>query len=492
MEREQSNLYRRLPQLGEFLDGPVGKILLGTYPRELVVEAARHVISRLRDFVKSGTMTEEMMEQNLEHLAETIVATLRNGMEPSLRPVINATGVLLHTNLGRSPLSTAAIRRIEEVARGYCNLEMDLATGERSPREAHCGELLLRVFAVRGGMAAEDFLESHATLVVNNCAAATLLALNSLAEDGEVIVSRGELVEIGGGFRIPEILKKSGATLREVGTTNCSRVADYAAAIVPQTKLILRVHRSNFSITGYTDRPTLKELVMLGAEASVPIFEDQGTGCLASLSDYGIDGEPTWMESVTGGAALVACSGDKLLGGPQCGILVGQRGIIETIRNNPLYRALRVDKLTYAGLEATLLNYLRGEQEQIPAVAMLAMSEATIQDRCEKWVRELDSGSLQAEVVPTRSMVGGGTTPGASLPSFAVALHHAKFGEAELAARLRRLDPPIIARTTDGRVLLDLRTVPPEQDTFLVRLLRENLRGKEQLQEMEPNVEVNL
>jgi L-seryl-tRNA(Ser) seleniumtransferase len=315
--------------------------------------------------------------------------------------------------------------------------------------------------------------------VVNNCAAATYLALNSLAEGGEVIVSRGELVEIGGGFRIPDILRKSGAVLREVGTTNRTRISDYADAITPATRLLLRVHRSNFRIEGFTERPTLQELIHLSAQSSVPVFEDQGTGCAMHLDQYAINDEAYWPESVSSGLDLVASSGDKLLGGPQCGILVGRSAIIESIRSNPLYRAFRVDKLTYAALEGTLSAYLDGNRESIPVIRMLAVQPEAIERRCHAWADALRSSVLHASVVATRSLVGGGTTPGASLPSFAVALEHTGTSETTLAERLRRVDPPIVGRTCDRRVWLDLRTVPEDQDDLLIRRIGAAFRTSE-------------
>ncbi len=474
MENEPENLYRRLPQLGAFLDSSAAGGLLETFPRELVADAARNVLLRLRKEIEENALTVPLLERKLERLKETVAAELHDAVQPSLRAVINATGVILQTNLGRAPLSQAALRRIHEVASGYCNLEFDLDTGERSKRDVHIEKLIPRVLTVLSGKPADRVPESTAALVVNNCAAATFLALNSLAEGGEVIVSRGELVEIGGGFRIPEILRKSGAMLREVGTTNRTRVADYASAITPQTRLILRVHRSNFRLEGFTERPSIEALIELGAQNSIPVFEDQGTGCVARLDAYGIQDESCWLDSATAGLSLVASSGDKLLGGPQCGILVGRRPLIDRIRENPLYRTYRVDKLTYAALETTLLAYLNGKQESIPAVAMLAMDAETIRLRCEALAAAVRSPFLKTEAVPTRSVVGGGTTPGASLPSFAVALQHTELNEHALASRLRRLEPPIVSRVANQRVLLDLRTVPAGKDATLVALLQKH------------------
>jgi L-seryl-tRNA(Ser) seleniumtransferase len=462
------DLCRQLPQLGRFLDSRDGRELLREWPRELVLDRTRSMLARVREQVKTGGHTQQSLSTALDQMATSVALELKRMTQPSLRRVINATGVILQTNLGRAPLSDAAIRNIQEVARGYCNLEVDLVSGERGRRDAHVEALILHVLAVRSNRPVHD---NEAAAVVNNCAAATFLALNSLAEGGEVIVSRGELVEIGGGFRIPEILRKSGAILREVGTTNRTRVADYRSAITHNTRLILRVHRSNFRIEGFTEQPALEDLIALGVEASVPVFEDQGTGCAVRLEDFGIEEQSNWVRSAASGAAIVSASGDKLLGGPQCGILVGERGAIERIRANPLARAFRVDKLTYAALQSTLLAYLAGQEATIPAIAMLRIGAEEIQRRCETLADKLRRAGFEADTIPTRSLVGGGTTPGATLPSFAVGIRRPNIMETELAATLREFDPPIIARTQHGRVLLDLRTVVPEDDAVLARAL---------------------
>jgi L-seryl-tRNA(Ser) seleniumtransferase len=465
---EIEDLCRQLPQVGRFLEREGGRELLRTWNHDLVRDAARAVLTRLRERVKSGAWNQDQLTTNLDRLADMVAQELRNITQPSLRRVINATGVILQTNLGRAPLSAEAIRNLGEVARGYCNLELDLNTGDRGRRDDHAEELLLRVIALRSGLPVSS---EKGAAVVNNCAAATFLALNSLAEGSEVIVSRGELVEIGGGFRIPDILRKAGAILREVGTTNRTRLSDYAAAITPQTRLILRVHRSNFSIEGFTEQPSLEELIALGEEASVPVFEDQGTGCVVRLEDYGIEEQSSWIRSATSRAGLVAASGDKLLGGPQCGILVGKKNLIERLRSNPLARALRVDKLTYAALQSTLLAYVAGQEATLPAFAMLRASAESIRTRCESMAEGLRRSGFEADVVAAKSVIGGGTTPGATLPSSAVSLRHVDLTEEEMTATLRRLDPPVIARTQQGRVLLDLRTVAAEDDAVLVRTI---------------------
>ena len=472
MEKQGGNLYRKLPQLGELLSRAEVAKLAQAYSRALVMDAARAVLAHLREEVRGAQHTETSLSAIDSELPARIEKELRCRLRPSLRKVINATGVILQTNLGRAPLSEQAIEAITQVARGYCNLEMDWSTGERSRRDVHAENLILDLLALRTGAAMCSLQETRGVAVVNNCAAATFLALNTLADGGEVIVSRGELVEIGGGFRVPDILRKSGAALREVGTTNRTRIADYAEAISPATRLILRVHRSNFRIEGFTEQPTLREVIELGREASIPVFEDQGSGCVVALNEFGILGESSWIASATSEVDLVSASGDKLLGGPQCGILTGRRDIIERIRSNPLFRAFRVDKLTYAALQATLLAYIAGEEHSIPVVAMMRAPEERILQRCESYVKALAGCRVVAGVVPTRSVVGGGTTPGATLPSFAVSLRCEEMSEGALAALLRHMEPPVIARTVQGQVLLDLRTVQDTEDAALIRLLQ--------------------
>jgi L-seryl-tRNA(Ser) seleniumtransferase len=485
MHEDPDDLFRKLPQVGELLSRGEFLILQQSYSRELIADHLRIVLEDLREELKQDRHTESSLEVELSNLGATIEQRVEEALSPSLRPVINATGVILQTNLGRAPLSEAAISQIAAIARGYCNLEMDLDTGERSFRDTHVERLILEVLASRAGLSPKGF-RNKAAAVVNNCAAACFLALNSLAEGGEVIVSRGELVEIGGGFRVPDILRKSGAVVREVGTTNRTRISDYEAAITTQTRLILRVHRSNFRIEGFTERPSLQQLCELGERTSVPIFEDQGTGSIVDLSDVNITGESSWVQTVASGIGLIACSGDKLLGGPQCGILVGSAFLIQRIRSNPLFRAMRVDKLTYAALQATLLAYLTQTEDTLPSIAMMQRSSEEIKHRCIAVEHALSSFDVATEVIETRSVVGGGTTPGASLPSFGLALRHPVMSEATFARRLRSLDPPLIARSHQGRTLLDLRTVQPDQDSMLIRLLQQAIvgtRGNQELQE---------
>ena len=467
------SLYRMLPSVNELLLSADLENMVQSSSHNAVVHATRTVLENLRREISVGQHTKESLEEGVGDLPKAIAAELNKEFQYSLRPVINATGVLLHTNLGRAPLSKQALEHMARIAEGYCNLEFDLESGERGNRDVHVEQSILRLVGNQAGHA--NISETHRAIVVNNCAAATLLALHALAKQREVIVSRGELVEIGGGFRIPEILEQSGAVLCEVGTTNRTRVADYESAISANTGLILRVHQSNFSMEGFVERPSLDELVALGRKAEISVFEDQGTGLVHALEPYGIEGEATLTDSLRKGCDLVAASGDKLFGGPQCGILVGKKHLIETIRKNPLFRALRVDKLIYAALEATLAAYLSDSLESIPLLHMLRASPQKIKQRCEEMVEALADSGLTAEVVPVESLVGGGTAPKARLQSFAIALRPADFAAEELLRRLRQAETPIIGRISDDCVLLDLRAVHSEQDMILIGALRDLL-----------------
>jgi L-seryl-tRNA(Ser) seleniumtransferase len=402
---------------------------------------------------------------------------LRRALGYSLCAVINATGVILHTNLGRAPLAEAAMDHIRKTSSGYSNLEFEVGVGERGERDVHVDRLLrkllgdlevssgLRPFAgLRGTAEAPVSTSAVSTIVVNNNAAAVLLALNTLADGGEVIVSRGELVEIGGSFRIPDVMAKSGAILREVGTTNRTRVADYEQAINERTKLLLRVHRSNFEISGFTEQTATAELVGLARERGLPLMEDLGSGALVDLQAVGISGEPTVIDSLRAGVDVVSYSGDKLLGGPQAGLLSGRHELIARMRANSLFRALRVDKLTYAALEATLLAYVKRDHDAIPTLRMMRLTLDEIGKRAEAIAVKVASPKLKAEIIDGESVIGGGAAPSSVLPTRLVALSCAGLSADELAARLRAADPPVIARVEDGRVLLDLRTVFPGQD----------------------------
>jgi L-seryl-tRNA(Ser) seleniumtransferase len=413
----------------ELRDLPSVDELARTVDDPLAVEAARAVIARARSDIRAGRDPGDLEAA----LAEALAAERR----PTLRRVLNATGVIVHTNLGRAPLAAAALERAAEVARGYSNLEFDLADGVRGSRQDHVGGLLRRLAG------------AEAAIVVNNNAGALLLALAALAEGRDVIVSRGELIEIGDGFRIPDVLARSGARLVEVGTTNRTRAADYERAIGADTALLLRVHQSNFRVVGFTEQPTLPELAAVARARELPLLDDLGSGALVELSD-----EPTARASLEGGADLVCFSGDKLLGGPQAGIVAGRAGLVERLRRHPLHRAVRVDKLSLAALEGTLLLYLDPERavREVPVLRMLKEDAAAVRARAE-----LLAAATGGEVEETVARVGGGALPLAEVPSFACAL------EEELAARLRAGDPAVVGIVRDGRLLLDCRTLSDEE-----------------------------
>ncbi|GIU78356.1 MAG: L-seryl-tRNA(Sec) selenium transferase [Bryobacteraceae bacterium] len=412
-------------------------------PHALVVTEARAVLEECRRLIQRG---ETLAEEPLTALERRLGALL----EPSLRRVINATGVILHTNLGRAPLPEFP------APQGYSNLEYDLETGRRGKRDVHAAPLLERLLGAPG-------------IVVNNNAAAVFLALHELAAGGEVIVSRGELVEIGDGFRIPEIMARSGARLVEVGTTNRTRIEDYRHAISPDTRLLLRVHPSNFVIQGFAGRPSIEELCLLGRERGIPVYEDLGSGCLVDLTPYGVN-EPLAQASLRAGASLVSFSGDKLLGGPQAGILAGKHEIVQRLRRNPMFRALRVDKMVYAALETALRLTLLEKWNDLPVLRMIRLSPDEIAERARRMAGEINaSGRLRADVLRGESLLGGGSTPGQALPTCLVAVTP---DAAQLERKLRAHQPPVIARIDDERLLVDLRTVAPEDDaTVLAALL---------------------
>jgi L-seryl-tRNA(Ser) seleniumtransferase len=380
-------------------------------------------------------------------IATRVEQALADLERTSLRRVINATGVVLHTNLGRAPLGPLSI------VEGYSNLEYDVAAGRRGKRDAHTGALLERLLGAPG-------------IAVNNNAAAVFLALHELAAGGEAIVSRGELIEIGDGFRIPDIMARSGAALREVGTTNRTRIDDYRAAINDRTRLLMRVHPSNFRISGFTSRPELRELAALGRERGIPIFEDLGSGCVVDLRTLGID-EPLVSDSLSAGADLVSFSGDKLLGGPQAGILAGRHELVARLRRNPLFRALRLDKMIYQALESTLRNILLEHWDDVPALAMLRQSADQIRQRAQAFVARVPD--LRAEIIAGQSVIGGGATPQQSIPTWVIAVDCAGVVEAERC--LRAGDPPIVARIEDDRLIFDLRTVFSAEEDALAAAL---------------------
>ena len=460
------DLFRLLPSIDELLRNPQLQALVQRFGHAATVEASRSFIEELRVAIAGGTVDEARIKTAIDRLPKGIEERLQAGLSYSLRPVINATGVILHTNLGRAPLSQTALQHVTEISQGYSNLEFDLATGERGKRDVHVSRLFAQLLNSAGG--------EVSTIVVNNNAAAVLLALNALAEGGEVIVSRGELVEIGGSFRIPDVMSKSGAALREVGTTNRTRIADYESAITERTKLLLRVHRSNFQIVGFTEQPSLDELAALGRKHNIPVLEDLGSGEIFDLRRVGVRGEPMIADSLRAGVDVVTYSGDKLLGGPQAGLISGHPGLVAKIRSNPLFRALRVDKMFYAALEATLLAYLREDYDSIPVLRMMRLSEVDIAHNAEDMALRLRESSpqLRVEVVESRSVLGGGSAPGSTLPTRALAISSDSTNADDLLRRLREWETPIIARVEEGRVLLDLRTVEPAQDETIVAALQ--------------------
>jgi L-seryl-tRNA(Ser) seleniumtransferase len=483
----KSALFRRLPSADELLRQPDIEALVASEGHAAVTESVRVVLASLRREIAEGRLDEESLALALGGLLQAVERQLRQSLRYSLRPLINATGVILHTNLGRAPLAASVLDHIRETAPTYSNLEFDVESGERGKRDVHVDRLFQKLLTtdrvgpgLRRGQA-EPSSAALSTIVVNNNAAAVLLALNSMAEGGEVIVSRGELVEIGGSFRIPDVMSKSNATLREVGTTNRTRVADYERAITDRTRLLLRVHRSNFEITGFTEQPALDDLVALAHRRNLPLMEDLGSGALFDLRSVGINDEPGVLDSLRAGVDVVAYSGDKLLGGPQAGLISGRADLVARMRTNSLFRALRADKLTYAALEATLLAYVKCDHDAVPVLRMMRLSKDAIAVRAEAVVARIRSamaGSSQAkspkmtlQLLDGESVVGGGAAPSAVLPTRLIALTHADLSADELSARLRASDPPIIARVEEGRVLIDLRTVFPEQDGALAENL---------------------
>ncbi len=453
-------LFRKLPSVDELLRSAEITPLIAAEGHAAVTEAGRGVLETLRQEIAAGRLDSAGVDLAISGLSTAVERQLRQSLQDSLRPVINATGVILHTNLGRAPLASSAIDHIRETATSYSNLEFDISSGVRGKRDVHVERLFARLL---GGDAA--------TVVVNNNAAAVMLALNTLADGGEVIVSRGELVEIGGSFRIPDVMSKSGAVLREVGTTNRTRLADYERAISDKTRLLLRVHRSNFQIVGFTEQPSLEELVALGRKRGIPVLEDLGSGALFDMRSVGVNGEPGVGDSLRAGVDVVTYSGDKLLGGPQAGMLTGRRELIARIRSNPLFRALRVDKLIYAALEATLLAYVRQDHDAIPALRMMRIPAEEIGRRAAAMAARAGSERVKCALIDGDSVIGGGAAPAAALKTRLLAITVEGMSADEIAAKLRANDPPIVARVEDGRVIVDLRTVFPEQDEVLVAAL---------------------
>jgi L-seryl-tRNA(Ser) seleniumtransferase len=432
--------------------------------RDAVRDRLREVIAELRQEIAgaNGQMASSDSAELIDEIEWRLNASFARRRQSRTQRVINATGVVLHTNLGRAPLSSRALAAINEAAADYCNLEYDLETGQRGKRGAGL-EAMLRELA-----------GCEAAAVVNNCAAAVLITLNTLAEGGEVLISRGELIEIGGSFRIPDVIAKSGARIREVGTTNRTRLGDYEKAINENTRVILRAHPSNYRIIGFTEKPALEDLALLARECNLPLFEDLGSGCLVDLESIGVHDEPTVAYSLKAGCSVVSFSGDKLLGGPQAGIILGEAELINRIKTNPLMRALRVDKLTYAALEATVASYLSGRAlEEIPTLTALHAPKAAITRRARAFVRRArrSINELQLDLIDGHSVVGGGSAPETQLPVTLIAVTSRRMSAVEIEKKLRLNSPPVIARIVDDRLTLDLRTVTPDGEKDLIEAL---------------------
>jgi L-seryl-tRNA(Ser) seleniumtransferase len=445
---------RKLPSVDKLLQEEAVQVLAEAHSHELAVEAARETLESARQAILEGNPCPPVSQ-----LAQMTVANLGRRLQPTLRPVINASGVIIHTNLGRAPLSEETRLAMQEAAQGYSNLEYDLEAGKRGSRYVHAEELLCQLTG------------AEAALVVNNNAGAVLLTLTALAHGWEAIISRSQLIEIGGGFRIPDVMRQSGAHLVEVGTTNRTHRQDYEEAIGEETALLMRAHHSNFRMVGFTHEVPLAELVELGREYALPVIDDLGSGTLLDTADYGLAHEPTIQESIAAGASLVSCSGDKLLGGPQAGILLGQKDLVAQLRRHPLTRALRVDKTTLAGLQATLLHYLEGKAPaKVPVWRMIATPVEAIEERAQDWASLLAETGAEINVRDGRSTVGGGSLPGETLPTKLVTIRVPS--PDDLSRRLRLGRPAVVGRIEGDRFLLDPRTVMPGQEETLIERLR--------------------
>jgi L-seryl-tRNA(Ser) seleniumtransferase len=450
------NAFRDLPSVDRLLAAPQLRAAVAELGPGNVTQAARAELDEARAAIAAGEAAPQF-----ETMAEGVAARAYAALRPSLRPVINATGVIIHTNLGRAPLSAEAIAAMDAVSRSYSNLEFDLGAGERGSRYAHVEALLCRLTG------------AEAAIAVNNNAAALLLVLSTLAQGKEVVISRGQLVEIGGGFRIPDVMRQSGVRLVEVGTTNRTYLADYENALSEDTAGLMRVHSSNFKVVGFTASADLTDLARLARERGLLLLDDLGSGCLLDTRTFGLAPEPTPQESLGEGVDLVMFSGDKLLGGPQAGLICGRADLIARLRRHPLARALRLDKATIAGLNATLLHYARAEAvARVPVWRMIGTPLAELDRRARRWSRAVGEGAV---VVDARSMIGGGSLPEESLPTRALALSAPGAPLQVLAASLRAQDPPVVGRVEHERLLLDPRTVQPSEDTALVRAVKKAL-----------------
>jgi L-seryl-tRNA(Ser) seleniumtransferase len=461
------NPYRNLPAVTQVLAAPAAAALVAEHGRAAVVAAVRAALTELRQQLSDGSAADGALAPDA--VAACAAAHLAREARPKLRPVINATGVVLHTNLGRAPMADAAAQAARDAAHGYLNLELDLDTGQRSSRQNAIREWVCRLTGAESATA------------VNNCAAATVIVLRALAAGKEVILSRGQLVEIGGSFRIPEIMAVSGAVLHEVGTTNITRIADYERALGPDTGLLLRVHQSNFRIHGFTESASLEELVALGRKHNIPVVDDIGSGALVDFGRFGLPGEPVAAASIQTGADLILFSGDKLLGGPQAGVIAGRKDLIQRIERDPLMRAFRLDKMTLAALEATLRLYLDEARAlaEVPVLRLLTLPLDELRRRAVALAGRLNElPGVTATAREDVAYVGGGSLPDQALPTAVVALTAAGVGDAVLAGRLRTGTPAVLGRVQGGALLLDVRTIFPEQEDALVSAVRAAVAGE--------------
>jgi L-seryl-tRNA(Ser) seleniumtransferase len=453
MSEKMANPLRMLPSVDQLLRTPAGLDLIRQYGRSQMIDALQVQL----DSTRTALRAQEPITTDAGSILKRTAHTLESSFRPTLRAVINATGVIIHTNLGRAPLSLAAQEAVREVAAQYNTLEFDLEEGKRGSRLVHAGKLITEITG------------AEAALVVNNNAAGLVLLLSSLAKDREVIISRGQLIEIGGGFRVPEVMEQSGAKLVEVGATNRTHASDYARAITPNTALLMHAHASNFKMVGFTESVALNELAEIAHRHNLYLVDDLGSGALLDTARFGLEHEPTVQESLQAGVDLVAFSGDKLLGGPQAGILAGKKALIDLLKQHPLARAIRADKLCLAGLGATLDHYRKGDAlEQIPVWRMIAQPLERIRETARHWAQQVGGAVIEGE-----STIGGGSLPGATLPTALLALdiEHPD----EFMARLRHAHPPVIARIAGGQVLFDPRTVLPGQENLLIDILSKEL-----------------
>ncbi len=457
-----SNVFRRIPSVNELLETQPLKQLISAASRSVVVDGVRDFLENMRSELQTaaGKASSGPVE-----LAENIADWIRSNERLPLKPVINATGILLHTGLGRAPLPEAALQAMLDIGRGYASVELDLKTGERSQRVDAVAPLL------------RELTGAEAAVVVNNNAGATLLTLTAIGHGKEIIVSRGELVEIGGSFRLPEVMTSSGAILREVGATNKTRIADYRDAIGAETAALMRVHTSNYTIVGFTEQASLEELVQLGRQRHLPVIDDIGSGALHDLTPWGVPGEPLARESIRQGADLVLFSGDKLLGGPQCGIIVGKKTMVDRVAKHPMMRALRVDKLTLAALAATLRLHRDEEaaQQGVPLMRMLATPIENLKQRAERMAPQLAAcpSVVSAEPAFDHTFLGGGSVPTQQIETWCVDVEPAGMGANAMAAELRAGDPAIVCRVQRDRLVIDLRTVMPSQDMTIIETLQQ-------------------